>query len=425
MKKYAFGGKIRMKNIKSMQGGAVLIIGAGGVGSVVAHKCAQNAEVFKHIHLASKTKYKADAIKTDIKKRTGVAIHTYALDADKISSVEALIRKTKADVVINVALPYQNLPIMKACIKAGVHYIDTAIHESLEDSTYSYHHQQAFHDTFKKKGIMAVLGVGFDPGITNAYCAYILKRYFDTIRFVDILDANAGSHGKGFATNFNTEINIREVTQKVRHWREGAWVETVPVSQAESVHFTFDYPVVGPVESYMLYHEEMESLVKNLPGVERMRFWMTFSENYLNHLRVIESIGLNGIKPIEFDGKKVVPVQFLKALLPNPSSLAEHYSGKTVIGCIITGIKDGKESTKFIYNVCDHAESYREVGSQAISYTTGVPAMSAAKMILEGKWKGEGVYHVEELDSEPFLDTVAKNGLPFEVVDCQPLPEYL
>ncbi len=306
-----------------------------------------------------------------------------------------------------------------------MHYIDTAIHESLEDSTYSYHHQQALQDIFKEKGSMAVLGIGFDPGVTNAYCAYILKKYFDTIRFVDILDANAGSHGKGFATNFNPEINIREVTQVVRHFEGGKWLETPPVSHKDSVHFTFDYPVAGPVESYMLYHEEMESLVKNLPGVERMRFWMTFSENYLNHLRVIESLGLNGIKPIDFEGRPIVPVQFLKSLLPNPSSLAEHYSGKTVIGCIITGVKDGKESTKFIYNVCDHAESYKEVGSQAISYTTGVPAMSAAKMILEGKWQGAGVYHVEQLDPEPFLDAVAKNGLPFEVVDYQPLPEHI
>ena len=269
---------------------------------------------------------------------------------------------------------------------------------------------------------MAVLGAGFDPGVTNAYCAYALKKYFDTIRFVDIMDANAGAHEKAFATNFNPEINIREVTQVVRHFEHGKWVETPAILDRDAVHFTFDYPVAGCKESYLLYHEEMESLARNLPGLERMRFWMTFSENYLTHLRVIRNIGLDNIQPIDFKGQKIVPMEFLKALLPDPASLATNYSGKTVIGCIITGLKDGKESTKFIYNVCDHAETFKEVGSQAISYTAGVPPMVAAMMIMQGHWRGEGVYNVEQLDPEPFLEGVAANGLPFEVIDYKPLP---
>ena len=405
--------------------GTVLIIGAGGVGSVTAHKCAMNFDVFTKIHLASRTIQKPNAIKKDVKKRWGVDIQTHAVDADKPKDVAALIRKTKPAVVINVALPYQDLAIMDACLATKVHYVDTANYEPRDEAHFEYSWQWAYQDKFKKAGIMAILGAGFDPGVTNAYCAYLLKKYFDKVRFVDILDANAGSHDKSFATNFNPEINIREVTQEVKHWRKGKWIKTPPVMNEGSVHFTFNYPVAGPKESYLLFHEEMESLVKNLPGLERLRFWMTFGQNYLTHLRVMESIGISRIDAIDFKGQKIIPMEFLKALLPDPASLATKYTGKTVIGCIVTGVKDGRESTKYIYNVSDHAKCFKEVGSQAISYTAGVPPMVAAMMVLQSKWKGKGVFNVEQLDPEPFLKTLAKNGLPFKVVNYRPLPAEL
>ncbi len=408
-----------------MNTGTILIIGAGGVGSVVAHKCARNSDVFKKIHLASRSLDKPNAIKADIKRRWGVEIETHAVDADKVPETAALIDKVKPDVLINVALPYQDLTIMDACLEAGVHYIDTANYEPLDEAHFEYSWQWAYQDRFKQKGIMAVLGAGFDPGVSNMYCAYILKKFYDKIRFIDILDANAGDHGHTFATNFNPEINIREVTQIVRHWKNGKWIETPAIIDPASVHFTFNYPVAGQKDSYLLYHEELESLVKHIPGLERIRFWMTFSENYLTHLRVMQNIGITRIDEIEFEGKKIVPIKFLRALLPNPASLATNYTGKTVIGCIITGVKDGKESTKYIYNVCDHAECFKEVGSQAISYTAGVPPVVAAIMVMKGIWKGAGVFNMEQLDPEPFLDEVAKNGLPFEVVDYNPLPDKI
>jgi saccharopine dehydrogenase (NAD+, L-lysine-forming) len=310
-----------------------------------------------------------------------------------------------------------------------VNYIDTANYEPKDEAKFEYKLQWAKHAQFKKAELIAVLGAGFDPGVTNMYCAYALKKYFDTISVVDILDANAGSHDKSFATNFNPEINIREVTQEVKHFVDGKWIHTPPVMNKGSVHFAFDYPQIGPKESYLLFHEEMESLTKNLPGIKKMRFWMTFGENYLTHLRVMESIGISGIKAIPFklNGKieKIVPMEFLKALLPDPASLATNYSGKTNIGCIITGKKGDKEFTKYIYNVCDHAACFKEIGSQAISYTTGVPAMSAAYMLMTGVWTGAGVYNMEQLDPEPFLEIVSKNGLPFQVVDREPLPEHI
>jgi saccharopine dehydrogenase (NAD+, L-lysine-forming) len=406
-----------------MSTGTILIIGAGGVGSVAAHKCAMNSDVFKKIHLASRTLEKPNAIKADIKKRWKVDIETHAVDADNVPQLVSLIKNVKPDVVLNLALPYQDLHIMNACLETGAHYIDTANYEPPDEAHFEYSWQWAYQDKFKKKGIMAVLGAGFDPGVSNMYCAYILKKYYDKIRFIDILDCNAGSHGKAFATNFNPEINIREVTQVVRHWEKGKWIETPPILDEKSVHFMFSYPVVGGKDSYLLYHEELESLVKNIPGLERIRFWMTFSQNYITHLRVMQNIGITRIDEVEFEGMKIVPIKFLKALLPNPASLATKYTGKTVIGCIITGVKKGKENTKYIYNVCDHAECFKEVGSQAISYTTGVPAMAAAMMVLKGAWKGEGVWNMEQLDPEPFLEVVAKNGLPFEVVDYKPLPD--
>ncbi|MBI4079665.1 saccharopine dehydrogenase family protein [Candidatus Kaiserbacteria bacterium] len=403
----------------------VLIIGAGGVGSVTAHKCAMNSKIFTKIHLASRSIGKPNAIEKDIKKRWGVNIHTHVVDADKPKEVIALIRKTKPAAVINVALPYQDLSIMDACLAARVHYIDTANYEPRDEAHFEYSWQWAYQNKFKKAGIMAVLGAGFDPGVTNAYCAYILKKYFDKIRFVDILDANAGTHTKSFATNFNPEINIREVTQEVKHWRKGRWIKTPPVMHEGSVHFTFNYPVAGKRESYLLFHEEMESLAKNLPGLERMRFWMTFGQNYLTHLRVMESIGISRIDPIDFKGQKIIPMEFLKALLPDPASLATKYTGKTVIGCIITGVKGKKESTKYIYNVSDHAKCFKEVGSQAISYTAGVPPVMAAILVVTGIWSGAGVFNVEQLDPEPFLKLLSKNGLPFKVVNSTPLPAEL
>lgn len=405
--------------------GTVLIIGAGGVGSVAAHKCAMNKEVFKKIHLASRSITKPNAIKKDVKKRWGVNIQTHVVDADKKNQVIALIKKVKPEIVINLALPYQDLVIMDACIATKVNYIDTANYEHPNKAYFEYKEQWARDKAFKKAGIMGVLGAGFDPGVTNAYCAYILKKYFDKVRFVDILDANAGDHHKSFATNFNPEINIREVTQVVKHFENGKWVETPAIMEKGSVHFTFDYPAAGPKESYMLYHEEMESLAKNLPGLERMRFWMTFGENYLTHLRVMESIGISRIDPVMYQGRPIIPIQFLKALLPDPASLATNYEGLAVIGCIVTGIKDGKESTKYIYNICDHAACFKEVGSQAVSYTAGVPPVIAAMMMMQGTWTGTGVYNVEQLDPEPFLDRLAKNGLPYTLVDHKPLPEKI
>lgn len=407
--------------------GTVLIIGAGGVGHVVAHKCALNIDVFKKIHLASRSIAKPNAIKKDVKKRWGVNMQTHVVDADKSKDVAALIRKTRPEIVINVALPYQDLTIMDACLATGVHYIDTANYEPKDEAHFEYSWQWAYQSRFKKKGIMAVLGAGFDPGVTNAYIAYLAKKYFDKIKYVDILDANAGSHGKSFATNFNPEINIREVTQEVKHWNKSKWVKSPPIMDTKSTHFTFNYPVAGKRESYMLYHEEMESLVKHFPTVERMRFWMTFGENYLTHLRVMESIGISRIDPVKFGGRDIVPIQFLKALLPDPASLATGYSGKAVIGCIVTGTpklktKNNKLQTKYIYNVTDHAKCFKELGSQGISYTAGVPPVIAAMMVMKGIWKGAGVWNVEQLDPEPFLNTLAKNGLPFKVINFKPLP---
>jgi len=408
-----------------MTKGTILIIGAGGVGSVAAHKCAMNSDVFQKIHLASRSLPKPDAIKKDIKKRWGVNITTHAVDADKPKEVIALIKKVKPYLVLNLALPYQDLSIMDACLATKTHYLDTANYEPIDKAEFEYSWQWAYKKRFKDAGIMAVLGAGFDPGVTNAYCAYLLKKYFDTVKYVDILDANAGNHGKAFATNFNPEINIREVTQVVKHWKKGKWIKTPAILDDKSIHFGFNYPQIGEKESYLLYHEELESLAKNLPGLERIRFWMTFSQNYITHLRVMQNIGITRIDEVEYDGKKIVPIKFLKALLPNPASLATKYTGKTNIGCIVTGKKAGKEFTKYIFNVCDHAESFKEVGSQAISYTTGVPAMSAAMMVMNGIWTGKGVFNIEQLDPEPFLDVVSKNGLPFKVVDHDPLPDSL
>ena len=389
----------------------VLIIGAGGVSNVVVHKCAAITEVFGEIILASRTKSKCDKIAKDIKHRLKREVITEALDADNVAETVALIKKHQPKLVINVALPYQDLAIMDACLETGVDYLDTANYEPKDEAKFEYKWQWAYHDRYKDANIMALLGSGFDPGVTNMFCAYAQKHLFDEIHNIDIVDCNGGDHGQAFATNFNPEINIREITANGRYWENGEWHSTAPLSVKQD----FDFPSVGTRKMYLMYHEEMESLSKNIKGLKRIRFWMTFGEEYLTHLRVIQNLGLDRIDEIDYKGQKVVPLEFLKRLLPDPSSLAENYTGKTSIGCVIEGIKDGKKSRKFIYNICDHAETYKEVGSQAVSYTTGVPAMIGAKMILTGKWKQAGVYNMEQLDPDPFMNDLNTYGLPWQV----------
>lgn len=392
----------------------VLIIGAGGVGHVVAHKCAQAPEVFSEIMLASRTKSKCDAIAASVKERTGRTIQTAALDADNVAETVALIKSFQPKLVLNVALPYQDLALMDACLETGVDYLDTANYEPLDEAKFEYKWQWAYQDRFKEKGLMALLGSGFDPGVTNVYCAYAQKHLFDEIHELDIIDCNAGDHGQPFATNFNPEINIREITQRGRYWERGEWVETDPLSWRMS----YDFPEgIGPKDCYLMYHEELESLVQNIRGLKRARFWMTFSQNYLNHLKVLENIGMTSIEPVDYKGQKIVPLQFLKAVLPEPGSLGPLTKGRTCIGCVMKGVKDGKERKVYIYNICSHEEAYREVGSQAISYTTGVPAMIGAMMMLTGKWRGAGVFNMEQLDPDPFMEKLNIHGLPWVVVD--------
>ncbi|MFH7319706.1 saccharopine dehydrogenase family protein [Desulfurivibrio sp. D14AmB] len=389
----------------------VLIIGAGGVGGVVAHKCAQVPEVFTEIVLASRTVSKCEAIAASIKERTGRQIEVARVDADRVPELVALINRVKPELVLNLALPYQDLTIMDACLECGVDYLDTANYEPPDEAKFSYSWQWPYHDRFKAQNLMALLGSGFDPGVTNVYAAYAAKHYFDEIHYIDILDANAGDHGHPFATNFNPEINIREVTAKGRYWEEGQWRETEPLSIKQS----FDFPQIGPKNAYLMYHEELESLVKNIKGLKRIRFWMTFSDNYLKHLEVLQNVGMTGIEPVMFQGREIVPIQFLKALLPDPASLGPRTKGKTCIGNVMEGVKDGKPRKIYIYNICDHEECYREVGSQAISYTTGVPAMIGAMMILQGHWKKAGVFNMEQLDPDPFMEKLNLHGLPWEV----------
>ncbi len=395
----------------------IVIIGAGGVGNVVVKKCAQLSHVFTDITLAGRTVSKCEAIAREVKKKYGVTIHTEAVDADNVDELIAVLERIKPTLVINVALPYQDLTIMDACLATNTHYLDTANYEPPDSAHFEYSHQWAYHERFREKGLLALLGCGFDPGVTNIFCAYAQKNLFDSIESIDILDCNAGDHGHPFATNFNPEINIREVTQTVRHWRAGQWVETPAILHDDCVHFSFDYPVVGPKESYLLYHEEMESLVKHIDGLKQIRFWMTFSEPYITHLKVLENVGMTRIDEVEYEGHKIIPLRFLKALLPDPGSLGQNYSGKTVIGCIFQGVKDGRTLQKYIYNICDHSEAFAEVQSQAVSYTTGVPTMIGAMLMVQGIWKGEGVFNVEQLDPDPFMEELGKHGLPWQVVD--------
>ncbi len=397
----------------------VLIFGAGGVGNVVVHKCAALPEVFGEIVLASRTHAKCQEIAAAVERRTGRTIETAQVDADDVPQMVALIRAVQPDLVINVALPYQDLPIMDACLETGVDYLDTANYEPIDEAKFEYHWQWAYRERYREAGITALLGSGFDPGVTNVFCAWAAKHHFDTIDTIDIVDCNGGDHGKAFATNFNPEINIREVTQRGKYW-EGEWREIDPMSVSRD----FDFPGVGTRRMYLLYHEELESLVENLAhkGLKRIRFWMTFGEEYITHLRVLQNVGMTRIDPVEFEGTSIVPIQFLKALLPDPGSLGEGYEGKTSIGCVIAGTKDGQPVRKFIHNICDHAETFREVGAQAVSYTTGVPTMIGAKMLLTKEWTGPGVFNMEEFDPDPFMEDLNRYGLPWHVVDCdQPI----
>lgn len=389
--------------------GKVLIIGAGGVASVVVHKCVQNPDVFEEICIASRTLSKCDALKAKLDGgRT--KIRTAKVDADRTEEVVTLIRDFQPELVINVALPYQDLTIMDACLETGVHYLDTANYEPPELAKFEYSWQWAYRERFEKAGLTAILGCGFDPGVTGVFTAHAMKHHFDEIHEIDILDANAGDHGLPFATNFNPEINIREITAKGRYWENGAWKETEPLSQKR----VYNFPEIGPKDMYLLYHEELESLAQNVKGLKKIRFWMTFSEKYITHLRVLENVGMTSIEPIEIEGVKIAPIQFLKAVLPDPASLGPLTKGKTNIGCIYKGVKDFREKTYYIYNVCVHEASYAEVGSQAISYTTGVPAMIGAMMLLKGLWKKPGVYNVEEFDPDPFMEQLNVQGLPWQ-----------
>jgi len=408
---FASPGSQGEQKLNPLMSKKVLIIGAGGVGNVVAHKCAMAKEVFSEVMLASRNENKCKAIAADVKAATGRTLHTAAVNADNVPETVALIKSFGADLLINVALPYQDLPLMDACLHAGIHYVDTANYEPPHLAKFEYSWQWAYRERFQKAGLTALLGSGFDPGVTNVFCAYAQKHLFDTIETIDIMDANAGDHGYKFATNFNPEINIREITQRGRYWEKGEWKETDPLS----VKWVYDYPGIGPKDSYLLYHEELESLALNIKGLKRIRFFMTFSENYLTHLRVLENVGLTRIDPIDFQGHQIVPIQFLKALLPDPASLGPRTKGKTCIGCEITGMKDGKPRKVFIYNVCDHQACYAEVKSQAISYTTGVPAAIGGAMIATGQWSRPGVWNMEEMNPDPFMAELNLRGLPWHI----------
>ncbi|MCP4124231.1 MAG: saccharopine dehydrogenase family protein [Bacteroidetes bacterium] len=396
-------------------GKRLMIIGAGGVGSVVAKKCARLTTVFDEILLASRTVSKCDAIADGILERT---IQTAAIDADDVPALSRMIEAFRADLVINVALPYQDLPIMDACLATGTHYLDTANYEPKDEAKFEYSWQWAYMDRFREKGLMALLGCGFDPGVTSIFTAHAAKHHFDEIHYLDIVDCNAGDHGQAFATNFNPEINIREITQKGKYFEDGRWIE-IP---AMSIHKSIDYPNIGPKESYLLYHEELESLVMNFPTIKRARFWMTFGQEYLTHLRVLQNVGMTRIDPVMYKGIEIVPLQFLKEVLPEPSSLGENYTGETSIGCQIRGEKDGRSKNYYIYNNCRHQDAYSDVKAQGVSYTTGVPAAIGAELMATGVWMKPGVFNVEEMDPDPFLEKLGPYGLPFHEVHEVELP---
>ena len=391
--------------------GKILIIGCGGVASVAIQKCCQVSEVFTEMCIASRTVSKCEALKEKLEGKTNTKITTAQVDADNVDELIALIEKEKPEVVLNLALPYQDLTIMDACLATKVHYIDTANYEPEDTAKFEYKWQWAYRERFEEAGITALLGSGFDPGVTSVFSAYALKHYFDEINYIDIMDCNAGDHGYPFATNFNPEINIREVSAKGSYWEDGHWVETEPME----IKRVYNFPEVGEKDMYLLHHEEIESLALNIPGIKRIRFFMTFGQSYLTHLKCLENVGMTSVEPIMYEGKEIIPLQFLKAVLPDPASLGPRTVGKTNIGCIFIGKKDGKEKKLYIYNVCDHQECYKEVGSQAISYTTGVPAMIGAMMIMNGTWNKAGVYNIEEFDPDPFMEALNKYGLPWKI----------
>lgn len=393
----------------------VLVIGAGGVGSVAVHKMAMNADIFTEITLASRTVSKCEAIAASVKQRTGVTVATYALDADDVEATTALLNQLKPALVVNLALPYQDLHIMDACLAAGVNYMDTANYEPIDEAKFEYHWQWAYQERFKAAGLTALLGSGFDPGVTSVFATWLRKHKLDTIRTLDILDCNGGDHGQAFATNFNPEINIREVTAPARHWANGEWVET----PALTIRQTFDFEAVGPKNMYLMYHEELESLAHHIPEIERIRFWMTFGDAYITHLTVLQNVGMTRIDPVMYNGQEIIPLQFLKAVLPEPASLGPTTKGKTNIGDIATGLKDGVEKTFYIYNICDHEDAYAETGNQAVSYTTGVPAMIGAAMLVQGIWSGAGVFNIEQFDPDPYMDMLNKHGLPWQVKELE------
>jgi len=390
-----------------------LIIGAGGVGNVVAFKCAMNSETFGDITLASRTLNKCNIIANNIQKKTSIEIKTAKVDADNVDELVTLFKEIKPNIVINVALPYQDLTIMDACCQCGIDYLDTANYEHPDTAKFEYKEQWERDENFKEADIMALLGSGFDPGVTNIFCAYAQKHYFDEIETIDILDCNAGDHGYPFATNFNPEINLREVSSNGRYWENGEWFETKPMEIMQ----VWNYPEIGERDSYLLYHEEMESLIKHIKGLKRIRFFMTFGESYLTHLKCLENVGMLGIKEVEHKGQKIVPMEFLSTLLPDPASLGERTKGKTNIGIYAKGKKDGKEKSIYIYQVSDHEKCYEEVISQAVSYTTGVPAMIGAKMILDKIWSGKGVFNMEEFDPDPFMEELNRQGLPWQIIE--------
>ena len=405
----------------------VLVIGAGGVSSVCVHKMAMNSQIFSEIHLASRTRSKCDAIATSVLERTGQVVHTYEIDAEEVPALTRLIQQIGPELVVNLALPYQDLPIMDACLAAGVNYLDTANYEPKDQAKFEYSWQWAYQDRFKDAGLMALLGSGFDPGVTSVFAMWLKKHKLKTIRQLDILDCNGGDHGQAFATNFNPEINIREVTAAARHWERiggegGQFVE----SPALSKKVEFEFEAVGPKNMYMMYHEELESLAKFIPELERARFWMTFGDAYINHLTVLKNVGMIGIEPVMYQGRQIVPLQFLASVLPKPETLGATTKGKTNIGDIATGeALDGSgEKTFYIYQICDHEEAYAETGNQAISYTTGVPAMIGAALMLTGAWQGDGVFNIEQLDPDPFMDMLNEQGLPWQVKELDGPVEF-
>ena len=391
--------------------GKIMIIGCGGVGSVAVQKCCQNSDAFSEVVIASRTVAKCDALKAKLEGKTKSKIKTAQVDADDTAVLTELIRQEKPDVVLNLALSYQDLLIMECCLAAGVHYIDTANYEPEDTAKFEYKWQWEYRERFEKAGLTALLGSGFDPGVTGVFSAYALKHYFDEINYIDILDCNAGDNGYPFATNFNPEINIREVSANGSYWENGHWVETKPME----IKRTYNFPEIGKKDMYLLHHEEIESLAVNIPGIKRIRFFMTFSESYLTHLKCLEDVGMTSIEPVMYNGQEIVPLQFLKTLLPDPASLGPRTKGKTNIGCIFVGKKNGKEKKLYIYNVCDHQECYKEVESQAVAYTTGVPAMIGAMLVMNGTWRRPGVFNVEEFDPDPFMDALNKWGLPWKI----------